>query len=413
MPYKLINDIQHSFTKSILKDISGWIFTNFHHRDTLTDFLLKINPESVSTRRWIYIVRDCGNPIKILHKIEKEALSHLPGDEYFYSSQEELLEILTSHCKEKTFAILKDKNIPVISTVDSGFIELLTDNEIKTVSAATLVQLTKSILSKEQIESQKQAGKILYEIIFNTWEMIKYHYKNNLPLFEKEVQDYILDSFKKNQIITDHPPIVAFGKNSGNPHYDVSDENNSQCKKGDVIQLDIWGKLSNVENSVYADISWVGIFDSEIPEKVEKCFNCLKTARDIVISSINKCDEEKYQKNFNINEESKITGSFLDKKVRDILIKGGYQTGIKHRTGHSIDTECHGTGVNLDSVEFPDNRLIMEGCSFSVEPGLYFEDFGLRTEIDVTILENHAFIPGADAKTPVGINIPQNKILTC
>ena len=133
MPHKLINDIQLSFRKSILKDVSGWIFTNFHHRDTLTDFLLKIDSESVSTRRWIYIVKDFGNPIKILHKIEKEALSHLPGDEYFYSSQEELVEILSLHCKNKTYAILKDKNIPVISTVDGGFVELLAENQIKTV----------------------------------------------------------------------------------------------------------------------------------------------------------------------------------------------------------------------------------------------------------------------------------------
>lgn len=409
MPHKLINDIQLSFKKSILKDVSGWIFTNFHHRDTLTDFLLKIDSESVSTRRWIYIVKDFGNPIKILHKIEKEALSHLPGDEYFYSSQEELVEILSLHCKNKTYAILKDKNIPVISTVDGGFVELLAENQIKTVSAATLVQLTKSILSKEQIESQKKAGKILYDTIFKTWEMITFHYKNNLPLFEKDVQDFILESFEKNHIITDHPPIVAFGKNSGNPHYDVSSVNNSQCQKGNVIQLDIWGKLANVENSVYADISWVGIYDSKIPEKVEKCFECLKSARDVVISSIN----EKQQDSFQPNEDFNITGSFLDKKVRDILIKNGYEAGIKHRTGHSIDTECHGTGVNLDSIEFPDNRLITEGCSFSVEPGLYFEDFGLRTEIDVTIFENKAFIPGADTKTPEGITIPQNKLLTC
>ena len=402
MPQQLLNDIQISLEKSILKGISGWIFTNFHHRDELTDFLLKIDSKAVSTRRWVYIIQKSDSPIKILHKIEKDALSHLPGKEYFYSSKEELSTILSSICKEKTYAILKDSNIPVISTVDAGFIELLNQINIETVSASTLVQLTKSILTEEQIKSQIKAGEILYNTIFAAWEKIKYHYENNIPLYEKDVLDFILDNFEKNEIETDHPPIVAFGKNSGNPHYEVSEANNALCQKGDVIQLDIWGKLKNVENSVYADISWVGIYDSEVPEHIQKCFDCLISARDLVIPLVN---EE--------IETSNITGNILDRKVRQILIENGYAEGIKHRTGHSIDTECHGTGVNLDDIEFPDHRYILDGCSFSVEPGLYFDDFGLRTEIDVTIFKKKAFIPGEKTVIPEGHTIPQKKFLTC
>ena len=405
MYQNLIEKIKFSLNnESILKNLSGWIFTNFHNRDLLTNNLLNINSEDVSTRRWVYIVQKKGNPVKILHKIEKEALSHLPGDTFYYSSQEELVKILKSICKKNTFAILKDKNIAVISTVDAGFVELLDKAKINTTSAATLIQLIKGTLSENQIESQEKAGRILYEIIFNTWNFIKYHFENKKTLTEMQVLQYILDEFSQNNIETDHPPIVAFGKNSGNPHYEVSKENNATCKIGDVIQLDIWGKLKNVENSVYADISWVGIYDTKIPAKVQNCFDCLTSARDSVLKTLNSNNKKL---------KGKISGSFLDKQVRDILINAGYKEGIKHRTGHGIDTEVHGSGANLDSVEFPDNRLLFSGCSFSVEPGLYFEDFGLRTEIDITIKNNIAFIPGFDTKIPEGITIPQSKILTC
>ena len=390
--------------KSILKNISGWIFTNFHNRDLLTNNLLNINSKEVSTRRWVYIVNKNGNPIKILHKIEKESLSHLSGETFYYSSQKELVSILKSICKKNTFAILKDKNIAVISTVDSGFVELLDKAKIKTVSASSLVQLTKGTLSDSQIESQKKVAEILYKTIFNAWDFIKQHFENKKILTEMDVEQFILREFAKNDIETDHPPIVAFGKNSGNPHYEVTNENNAICKVGDVIQLDIWGKLKNIENSVYADISWVGIYDTKVPNNVQECFNCLISARDSVLTTLNSNNKKL---------KGKITGSFLDKQVRKILINAGYEKGIKHRTGHGIDTEVHGSGANLDSVEFPDNRLLFSGCSFSVEPGLYFEDFGLRTEIDITIKDGKACIPGNDISTPKEISIPQLKILTC
>lgn len=404
MQHNLIEKIKSSFEneKSILKTISGWIFTNFHHRDQLTDSLLDLPIDAQSTRRWVYIVRKSEEPIKILHNIEKNILDNLPGKSFFYSSQEELIKILRSFCKGKTFAILKDSNISVISTVDAGFIELLKNAKIKTTSAATLVQLTKGLLSENQIESQEKASRILYQTIFNTWEFIKNHYITKTPLYELDVINYILDEFKTHQIETDHPPIVAFGKNTGNPHYEVSKDNNALCKKGDVIQLDIWGKLNDNKSNAYADISWVGIYDTKVPINIENTFNTLVLARDCVLSFIN-----------NENQSKKITGAFLDKKVRTVLIKAGYIDEIKHRTGHGIDTECHGSGTNLDSIEFPDNRKLLSGCSFSVEPGLYFSDFGLRTEIDIIIKNNKGFISGQEYEAPNGITIPQSKILTC
>lgn len=398
----LIDKIRLSLKEeSIRSNVDGWIFTNFSHRDSLTDNLLKLDKETVSTRRWVYIVFKDSEPLKILHKIEPNILNSLPGNEKFFSGQDELLSILKESCQNKTFAMLTDKNISVISTVENGFIELLKTIDVKVCSAASLIQRAKGLLTEEGIKSQIQAAKYLYQIVFESYDLIKKHFDDNLPLYERDIQYFIIQRFIYYNLVTDHAPIVAFGKNSGNPHYEVPETNSALCKKGDVIQLDLWAKVATA-NTIYADISWVFIYDTSVPSNIEQCFSVLCQARDCVIPIVNK--------SFAKNED--ICGATLDQKVRQILITANYKDGIKHRTGHGIDTACHGSGANLDSVEFPDYRPLLEKSSFSVEPGLYFDDFGLRTEIDVTINNSKAFIPGQDFATPNGITIPQNKILT-
>lgn len=395
-----ISDI-HSALKeeSIQNGVSGWIFTNFHNRDTFTDSLLSIPEDIVSTRRWIYIILTDGSEIKIQHAIEPHSLDTLPSSEVFsYSSQAELKAILSSIAEKhgKTYAILADENISVISTVDAGFVSLLSRCGISTVSAASLVQRSKGLLTDEQIDSQERAGTVLYDTIYAAWQMISARYKADEPVSEYEVQQFIMKRFADNGLVTDHPPIVAFGPNSGNPHYEPTADESRIAREGDVIQLDIWAKES-IPQAAYADISWVGFYGTSIPQKVARCFETLTQARDSVCKML--------------SEKGNVTGAKLDAHVRQQLIDAGYEHGLKHRTGHGIDTECHGSGANLDSVEFPDNRELLEGSSFSVEPGLYFADFGLRTEIDVYIKNGVPVVSGRKHIT-IPLEIPQKNILT-
>lgn len=383
------------------KGLGGWIFTNFSHRDTLTDALLSLNGNVVSTRRWVYIINGDGSTTKIVHAIEKKNLDSLPGERILsYNSKASLVSALSSALdKTKTYAVLADQDISVISTVDGGFIALLSDLGIKTCSAATLIQRSKGVLSEERILSHERSASFLYLTVYETWNYISDSYKKAVPLTERAVCDFILSEFDKFNLITDHPPIVAFGKNSGNPHYEVPDKDSAIAKKGDVIQLDIWAKDKDDPDSIYADISWVGVYDKEPSEDIEKLFGTVCKARDIVKKTIDQSS---------IND---ITGAELDSKVREILINAGYQEAIKHRTGHGIDVNCHGSGVNLDSTEFPDKRRLLEYSCFSVEPGIYFDKYGFRTEIDIYIKNGKPVISGSMFKK-CPIEVPQTKLLT-
>lgn len=400
--------------ESAVSALDGWLFTDFAGRDNLTKDLLHLPLDGMTTRRWIYIVPPTGEPVKILHKIEAHVLDSLPGKkEFFYSSQQELKEILSQY-KDKTLALLWDQDLPVISTVDGGFISLLQQEGIKITSAARLLQRYKGILSTASIQSQERAAALLYKIIGDTWNFICQHYKSKEPLNERAVQIFILEQFYKYKLTTNHSPVVAFGAHSGDPHYEVPENGGKVAEEGDIIQLDIWAKERladdgqgsvSAEIPAYADISWVGVFGQTVPEEAEKRFSVLCQARDSVATTVAEA----------ATKGIRLTGAQLDLQVRSIIEKAGYGSYIKHRTGHGIDSEVHGSGVNLDGSEFPDYREILPGSSFSVEPGIYGEDFGMRTEIDIYIDE--AGMPIVSGKKfnqgKLGEHsIPQQKILT-
>ena len=383
--------------------IGGWIFTNFSHRDTLTDTLLSLDISTVSTRRWVYIVNGDGTYTKIVHAIEKRNLDSLPGSKVIvYNSQKTLIDALCNVLdKTKPYAMLCDEDIPVISTVDGGFISLLSRLGIKTCSAATLIQRSKGILSDERILSHERAASLLYLTVYETWNFISDFYKSGKELTERAVCDFILSEFNRFNLETDHPPIVAFGCNSGNPHYEVPENGDTSAvaKKGDVIQLDIWAKEKDVPDSIYADISWVGVYDDKPSTEVAALFDTVCKARDVVKATIEK------------GNSAQITGAELDAKVRVVITEAGYIDAVKHRTGHGIDTSCHGSGVNLDSTEFPDKRKLLEYSCFSVEPGIYFDKYGFRTEIDIYIKDGKPIISGSMFKK-CPLEIPQKKLLT-
>ena len=393
--------------------LGGWIFTNFSHRDSLTDSLLRLDPNNVSTRRWVYIINGDKSCTKIVHAIENHNLDTLPGEQIFvYSSKEKMFEALSKSLDStKKYALLCDEDIPVISTVDGGFVSLLSKLGIETCSAATLVQRSKGILSEDRIVSHEKAASLLYLTVYETWNFISDFYKSGKELTEHAVCDFILSEFDKFNLITDHPPIVAFGKNSGNPHYEVPENESAGkaandittasavAKKGDVIQLDIWAKAKDEPDSIYADISWVGVYDEKPYEEVASLFGIVCKARDVVKETIE------------TTQIGTVTGAELDAKVRSAITEAGYINAVKHRTGHGIDTSCHGSGVNLDSTEFPDKRKLLEYSCFSVEPGIYFDKYGFRTEIDIYIKDGKPVISGSMFKK-CPLEIPQTKLLT-
>jgi Xaa-Pro aminopeptidase len=375
--------------------LDGWLFCNFAHRDILTDSLLSLDTDTVSSRRWFYFVPPEGIPDKIVHTIEKDILDSLPGTVRSYPDRT-IMETLLRQFSGLRVAVLSDPYIQVLSTMDASSFYLVHTCGMETVTAATLIQRLKGILDAEGIASHEKAGSILYAIVHQSWNLVKEAFRTEKPLYEGDIQDFMLDRFDEEGLIQDHPPIVAAGNNSGNPHYSIpfpprSRKNRGKkLEKNDVVQFDLWAKFPS---GIYADISWVGFCGTAVPDEILGRFKAVLAARDLVKPAVKKA----------FNAHKPITGAELDAQVRSFLLSQFPSGALQHRTGHGIDTDCHGSGTHLDSVEFPDHRLILEGSCFSVEPGLYFPDSGFRTEIDIYIHDGEPVISGGEI---------QKKILT-
>ena len=370
--------------------LSGWLFFNFRHRDPISDSILEINKDSINSRGWFYIIFADREPLKIVHNVEPTSLDHLKGEKISYSGRNELKNILTGFRGMK-IAVQGDINLTTLSYLDSGTEELIRSAGILTVSAAALIQRNLGVLNQLQTVSHCKSAVILYSIIQDTWKIISESLAAGKVIYEKDVSEYIYKQFKKNNLETEHSILTAFGKNSSDPHYETG-KNDSPLEKNTLVQFDIWAKEKK-EGSVYADISWIGYTEDKVPEKYSRVFTTLTQARDNAVKLI---------KN-RISSGIPVTGAEIDRETRRILKEAGYEKEVRHRTGHSIDIELHGYGVNIDSEEFPDSRLIHEGSCFSIEPGLYFSDFGMRTEINCYIRNSSIYISGA---------APQKKLLT-
>ncbi|AEF80962.1 M24 family metallopeptidase [Leadbettera azotonutricia] len=361
--------------------LDGWLFCNFRHRDKLSDDILGLSHDTTNSRLWFYAVPANGSPLKIIHAVEPQALDVLPGTGVFYIAREDLLAALKP-LSGKRWGVHSSETILALSYLDAGTAAVLERAGLKLVSAAPLIQRFRGLLGAEAIASHERAAVHLYEIVGLAWDLVKEAHKNRKPIYEGDVRSLMLSEMEKRKLFPDHPPIVAAGPNAGNPHYDFENKG-ALFKEDDAVQFDLWAK-EELPGAVFADISWIGVFAEKASSRIEKTFIDLIAARDRAFSFI----EEK------LASGQRPSGAMVDKAAREMLIGKGYEKAIKHRTGHGIDTEIHGSGANMDSVEFPDSRLLLDGACFSIEPGLYFEDFGLRTEIDVYIQSGKAFISG-------------------
>ncbi|MDR2363421.1 MAG: aminopeptidase P family protein [Spirochaetaceae bacterium] len=390
-----MKDAELKIMQEAIRDegLDGWLFGNFHHRDKLSDGILRLDPEAANSRRWVYGVPARGEPRGIVHVIEPDILKGLPGSRVPYISGEDFFTALAPF-GGKRWGVHSSETLCAVSYLDRGTAAILEKAGLTLVSAAGLIQRFKGLLDEGGIESHERAVAGLYRIVEIAWERVKKSYAEKSPLREGDIRRLMMEEMETRGLVPDHPPIVAGGVNSGNPHYDFSG-GGAVFKAGDVIQFDLWAKEA-AEGSVYGDISWVGVYASQAPAPVEKAFGDLIRAREGVLDFITG----------ELQAGRGLTGAAADQKVRELLIGGGYGSALKHRTGHGIDTECHGSGVNIDSVEFPDSRLLLEGSCFSLEPGIYFSGFGLRTEIDVYIRRGKPVVSG-------GEHSRQFTLLTC
>jgi Xaa-Pro aminopeptidase len=374
------------------EELDGWLFSNFHHRDPLSDSLLGIPAQSVNSRRWLYALPAKGQALKIVHVIESHILDGLPGMALPYASMAELKAIIAERLSGQEWACHVSENIPVISHLDAGSLRLLESAGVHCVGAESLIQRARGLLDARGIGSHRRSADALAEIRASSWAFIRDAYRNGTSLSEGGVRSFILSAMDRAGLCTDHPPIVAAGVSSGDPHYDFQGEGRI-FGQGDIVLLDMWAK-GRAEDDIYADISWVGVFGDAVGARHGKMAQDLFAARDLALDTVRN----------SLRDGRPLHGREVDARTREFLGSLGYADRLRHRTGHGIDRECHGSGVNLDCVEFPDDRLILEGSCFSVEPGIYYPDCGMRTEIDVYVESGQAIVSGSE---------PQTSLLTC
>ncbi|MDR1507295.1 MAG: aminopeptidase P family protein [Treponema sp.] len=353
------------------ENLDGWLFCNFRHRDPLSDAILERPAGLTNSRLWIYAVPSSGEPFALLQAIEADHLDGLDGRKDTYISREDLKALLAPLAGKRWGAHFSE-TLSAISFLDRGTASFLESAGLVLVPAESLVQRFKSLLDSGDIASHERAARGLYAIVETVWDFVKSSCAANRELFEGDLRRVMEEEFVRLGLFRDHPPLAAAGVHSANPHYDFQGRG-ARIKEGDVVQLDLWAKEKE-PRSIYADISWAGFYAKEIPKMVENVFADLVSARDKTVAFIEKA-----------LAAGPVRGAEVDAYTRSLLIAGGYEKAIKHRTGHGIDTECHGSGVNIDSLEFPDHRFLLEGSCFSLEPGIYLDRCGFRTELDVYI----------------------------
>jgi Xaa-Pro aminopeptidase len=378
-----INAIQDELRKS---KTDGWLFYDFHHRDPIAYRVLGITAGMV-TRRWFYLIPAKGEPRKLVHRIEPAALDALPGEKILYAGRTELSKGLQKLLgKSKTVAMQYSPNnaIPYISMVDAGTVELIRAYGCKVVTSAELVQKFEARWTADQLQTHLQAGRIIDGIMQQAFGQAAAYVRQRKPLNEYTLQQWILEQFRSNLLMSDDPPIVAVGPNSGDPHYSPQAGSSRPIREGDFLLLDMWAK-TRAPGSVYYDITWTGYLGASVPEKYAKIFKIVKEARDTAVNFVFE----------SVRAGKVVRGWQVDKAAREIIRKAGYGKYFVHRTGHNIGQDIHGNGANMDGLETLDDRSIVPQTCFSVEPGIYLPEFGVRSEVNVYVADRQARVTGS------------------
>jgi len=359
-------------------DLPAWLFFGFREIDPLALRILKCDPRRLATRRWFYLIPASGEPRKLLHTIEPDFLDHLPGQERSYIRWDELqeeLKTMVSGLPKVAMQYSQNNSIPYLSLVDGGTLDLVRSAGSEVVSSAELIQRFEAVWSVEQQNQHREAAKSLSAIVQSAFRNIAANLTAGRSVSELSIQEFILERLEQARLRTDHPPIVAVNENSADPHYQPTDESHSIVSSGDLILIDLWGKLAQ-EEAVYADITWTAYVGGPVPGRILRVFETVCRARDQGVLFL----QERY------GHGTFPQGWEVDEAVRRIIVEAGYGSYFVHRTGHSLGQELHGNGAHFDNFETRDTRLVIPGLGCTIEPGIYLPgEFGIRSEIDVLI----------------------------
>lgn len=368
------------------QELDGWLFCDHHERDPLAYRILGLAPARSVTRRWYYFIPAVGDPVGLVHRIEPGVLGGLPGKRLYYASWRDqivgLRQMLEGQ-KRVAMQYSPECRLPAISLVDGGTVELVRSLGVEVVSSADLVQEFEARWTPENVACHMEAGRRIDRIRSEAFQWLRAELSQGRHVRETEVKDFILKRLTGEGLYTEHGPIVASGRNSANPHYEPQPGNDREIGLGDVVLLDVWGRLDKPEG-VYYDITWMAYCGREVPEGVQRLFQIAAEARDRAIALVQA----------RLRAGLPVRGFEVDDAARGYIEEWGFGANFTHRTGHSIGREVHGAGANADNFETHDDRRLIPWTCISVEPGIYVEEFGVRTEVDLLIEMNDAQVTG-------------------
>jgi Xaa-Pro aminopeptidase len=367
--------------------LDGWLLYDFHGSNPIANRVSGLASSSkLATRRWYYLIPASGTPRGLVHAIERHNLDALPGEKRPYAGREQLaagLKDLLRGVRRVAMEYSPGNAIPYVSRVDAGTVESVKDLGVSVVSSGDLVQRFEAVWTDVMLRTHLDASERLYRVKDRAFDLIRQRMKAGGSLTEIEVQTAMLGWFAEEGLVTDSPPIVAAQENAGNPHYGPTRESHRAIRPGEVVLLDLWGKLPDA-GAVFADITWVGFTGRPVPDEYAKAFAAARDGRDAAIALVKSATAEGRQ----------LRGYEVDRACRDVIERAGYGAQFIHRTGHSLGEDVHGNGVHMDDYETHDDRRLMPGTGFTIEPGIYTDRFGVRTEVNMFVGEREARVSG-------------------
>jgi len=376
--------------------LDAWLLYDFHGSNPIASGLAGLRDGThMTTRRWYYLIPAEGEPRGIVHVIERHNLDELPGDKVEYAGRGQLEAALTGLLDGLSKVAMEyspDCAIPYLSRVDAGTVEAIRRRGIEITSSGDLVQQFEAAWSADQLASHKAASDALYRIKDRAFAAAAHAVKNGTPTTEYDIQQLMVGWFADEGLVSDSAPVVAVRGNAGNPHYLPTANACLPITADEILLLDLWGKLAE-PGSVFADITWVGFMGRQVPDRYSRAFGAAARARDAAVALVQEA----------ARNGRDLRGWEADRVARQILVDDGYGDHVLHRTGHSLGEVVHGNGVHLDDYETHDDRRILPGAGFTIEPGVYFEDFGVRTEINVFRSEHDATVTGPSQSSIVAV----------
>lgn len=367
--------------------LDGWLLYDFHGSNPIAAQLAGLTGGGhMTTRRWYYFIPASGEPRALVHAIERHNLDHLPGAKTVYAGREQLeagLSQLLDGVKRVAMEYSPNCAIPYVSRVDAGTAEAIRSLGVEILSSGDLVQQFEATWSEAQLESHRQASAALYRIKDRAFEWAAAALAAGRAASEYDLQQAMVGWFADEGLVSDSPPVVAVGPNSGNPHYLPGAGAAAAIVPDEVLLLDLWGKKTTA-GAVFADITWVGVTSAVVPPDVATVFDAAAAARDRAVQVVEDA----------ARNGDDLRGWQVDRAARQVLDERGFGGHVLHRTGHSLGENVHGNGTHLDDYETHDDRRLLPGTGFTVEPGLYFERFGVRTEINVYRGPREAVVTG-------------------